>query len=47
MQQSEATFDDTRASTIDWDLAFSGMENEMQQDEIRRAQEKNKPKHGR
>ena len=42
MHQSEATFDDTRASTIDWDLAFSGMENDMQQAEIERAKDKGK-----
>ena len=47
MQQSEATYDDTRSSTIDWDLAFAGMENEMQQEQIERAKEKGKGRHGR
>lgn len=44
MQQSEETYDGTRAATIDWDLAFAGMENEMQQDQAERAQEKAKGK---
>lgn len=47
MKQSEETFDNTRAATIDWDLAFAGMENEMQQAEMERAQENGKGKHAR
>lgn len=38
MHQSEATFDETRAITIDWDLRMESLENEIDHVLMERAQ---------